>query len=87
MAKKQKQYTATDGKLFLVLKPAEKGGFTVTSPFIPGMVTEAETLEEAFKMAQDAVATLKTGGRKLTRAGASRRTAVKPTKRKAPRQA
>jgi antitoxin HicB len=87
MAKKPKQYTATDGKLFLVLKPAEEGGFTVTSPFIPGMVTEAETLEAAFAMAQDAVAALKASGRKLARTQPSHKAAVKPTKRKATRRA
>lgn len=82
MAKKLKQYTATDGQLFLVLKPAAEGGYTVTSPFIPGMVTEAETLDEAFEMARDAVATLKASGLKLATTQPSRRTAVKPSKRK-----
>ena len=82
MAKKQRQYTATDGKLFLVLKPAEEGGFTVTSPFIPGMITEAETLEEAFEMARDAVATLKAIKRKLARTRPGSSTAVKAAKRK-----
>lgn len=59
MAKKPVQYTVTDGKMVLVLEVAEEGGFTVTAPFIPGLVTEAETLEEAFEMARDAEATLK----------------------------
>jgi predicted RNase H-like HicB family nuclease len=60
MPRKQTQYTVTDGKLVLLLEPAEEGGFTVTSPFIPGLVTEAETLQEAFEMAEDAVAELQT---------------------------
>lgn len=59
MAKKPTKYTVTDGKLVLVLEVAEEGGYTVTSPFIQGLVTEAETLEEAFEMARDAAAALK----------------------------
>jgi predicted RNase H-like HicB family nuclease len=86
MAKKRKRYTATDGKLFLVLQSADEGGYTVTSPFIPGMVTEAETLEEAFEMARDAATTLKTSGRKRERVRAGGRTVAKPTKRKATRR-
>ncbi|HEY3788363.1 MAG TPA: type II toxin-antitoxin system HicB family antitoxin, partial [Urbifossiella sp.] len=53
------KYTVSDGKLVLTLEAAEEGGFTVTSPFIPGLVTEAETLEEAFEMARDAELSLK----------------------------
>lgn len=59
MAKKPTKYTVTDGKMVLVLEVAEEGGYTVTSPFVQGLVTEAETLEEAFEMARDAAATLK----------------------------
>ena len=73
MAKPTK-YTVSDGKMVLTLEAAEEGGFTVTSPFIPGLVTEAETLEEAFEMARDAAATLKAGRAKLRRfATASRK--------------
>ena len=53
------KYTVSDGKLVLTLEVCEEGGFTVTAPFIPGLVTEAETLEEAFEMARDAAAALK----------------------------
>lgn len=66
MAKPLK-YTVSDGKMVLTLEVAEEGGFTVTSPFIPGLVTEAETLEEAFEMARDAETTLKAGRAKLRR--------------------
>ena len=55
-AEKPTKYTATDGVLFLELKTGEHGRYTVTSPFVPGLVTEAKTLEQAFKMAHDAVA-------------------------------
>lgn len=54
----KKQFTVSDGKLVLTLLPAEEGGYTVTSPMDPEMVTEAETVEEAFEMARDAIKTL-----------------------------
>ncbi|MEO6810847.1 MAG: hypothetical protein ABI353_17155 [Isosphaeraceae bacterium] len=49
-----KKFTVSDGKLVLDLWPAEEGGYTVTSPLDPALITEAETLEEAFAMAYDA---------------------------------
>jgi predicted RNase H-like HicB family nuclease len=67
MAKKPTQYTVTDGKLVLTLEVAEEGGFVVTSPFDPGLITEAETLEEAFEMARDAAAALKSARAKTRR--------------------
>lgn len=51
-------YTVSDGDLVLTLTPAEEGGFVVTSPLDPELITEAETLEEAFENARDAVACL-----------------------------
>ena len=67
MAKKPTQNTVTDGKMVLVLEVAEEGGYTVTAPFIQGLVTEADTLEEAFDMARDAAAELKAARAKLRR--------------------
>ena len=49
-----KIYTVSDGDLVLRLEVAEEGGFVVTAPMEPGLVTEAETIEEAFDMARDA---------------------------------
>lgn len=72
MAKPNK-YTVSDGKLVLTLEHCEEGGFTVTSPFIPGLVTEAETLEEAFEMARDAEACLKAARSKPKRIAAGSR--------------
>jgi predicted RNase H-like HicB family nuclease len=69
MAKRPKRYMVTDGKLVLVLEAAEEGGYLVTSPFVPGLITEAETLEEAFEMARDAAETLKQGRRRLKSGG------------------
>lgn len=66
-AKKPTKYIVTDGELTLTLEVAEEGGYVVTSPFDPALITEAETLEEAFEMARDAAATLKAGRAKLTR--------------------
>lgn len=47
-------YTVSDGDLVLTLAPAEEGGYVVTSPMDPELVTEAETVEEAFANARDA---------------------------------
>ena len=51
----KRQYTVSDGKLVLTLHVAEEGGYTVTSPLNPELVTEAETIEEAFENARDAL--------------------------------
>jgi antitoxin HicB len=40
----------------LVFDPQPEGGFTVTSPLLPELVTEGDTLDEAFANAQDALA-------------------------------
>lgn len=61
------KYTVSDGKLVLTLEVCEEGGYCVTSPFVPGLVTEADTLDEAFEMARDAMAALKESGSKPTR--------------------
>lgn len=53
------QYTVSDGKLALNLEPAEEGGYVVTSPLDPELITEAETVEEAFANARDAAKALK----------------------------
>lgn len=54
-----KHYTVSDGELVLFLWPAEEGGYDVTSPLDPALITQAETVEEAFIMARDAWALLK----------------------------
>jgi len=53
-----KSYTVGDGELVLILHPAPEGGYTVTSPMHPELVTEAETLPEAFANARDALRAL-----------------------------
>lgn len=39
----------------VLFEPAEEGGFIVTCPALPVLVTEGDTLEEARAMAQDAI--------------------------------
>jgi antitoxin HicB len=39
----------------VLFEPAEEGGYVVTCPALPGLVTEGDTLEEAREMAQDAI--------------------------------
>ena len=62
-----KRYTVSDGKLVLNLEAAEEGGYIVTSPLDPELITEAETIEEAFANARDAAQALKQSRRKLMR--------------------
>ncbi len=71
MAKKQARFTVSDGKLVLVLESAEEGGYVVTSPLDPGLITEADTLEEAFENARDAARELRAARRQLQRSLAS----------------
>lgn len=61
------QYTVSDGKLVLNLEPAEEGGYVVTSPLDPELITEADNLEEAFTNARDAAQCLKQSRVKMLR--------------------
>lgn len=56
---KKTSFTVSDGKLVLCLQSAEEGGYVVTSPLDPELITEAETLEEAFANARDAAKALR----------------------------
>ena len=62
-----KVYTVSDSKLVLNLEAAKEGGYIVTSPMEPELITEAETVEEAFVNARDAIKALKQSRRKLLR--------------------
>ena len=62
-----KRYTVSNGKLVLSLEEAEEGGYVVTSPLDPELITEAETIEEAFLNAEDAAKALLRSRRKLMR--------------------
>lgn len=39
----------------VIFEPAEEGGFVIHVPCLPGCHTQGETLDEAYKMAQDAI--------------------------------
>lgn len=39
----------------IVIEPNEPDGYLVTCPALPGLVTEGDTLDEAYAMAQDAI--------------------------------
>ena len=43
-------------KIPLVLEPQPEGGYTVTSPLLPELITEGDTLAEALANAEDAFA-------------------------------
>lgn len=56
--KKQKQphqETATEYSFTVLFEPASQGGYVVTCPALPGLVTEGDTLDEARAMAGDAI--------------------------------
>lgn len=55
----RKKYTVSNGEMVLCLEEAEEGGYVVTSPFDPELISEAETIEEAFENAYDASEALK----------------------------
>ena len=44
------------GEIPLILTPQPEGGFTVTSPLLPELITEGDTVDEALANAQDALA-------------------------------
>lgn len=39
----------------VVFQPAEEGGYTVFVPAIPGCITQGDTLDEARRMAKEAI--------------------------------
>ena len=47
---KEREYIFT-----VLFEPAEEGGYVVTCPALPGLVTEGDTLDEARRMAEDAI--------------------------------
>lgn len=63
----KKRYTVSDGKLVLTLEEADEGGYIVTAPLEPELITEAETVAEAFANARDALQALARSRAKLLR--------------------
>lgn len=52
---KQKKVMPTRLNLPVVFRPEPEGGFTVTVPSLPGCITYGKNLDEAKRMAQDAI--------------------------------
>jgi antitoxin HicB len=50
-----KQETVNEYSFTVFFEPAAEGGYVVTCPALPGLVTEGDTLAEARKMARDAI--------------------------------
>jgi len=48
--------TAMNYKIPLILAPQPEGGYTVTSPLLPELVTEGDSVEEAHSNVKDALA-------------------------------
>lgn len=63
----RKRFVVSDGKLVLHLEPAPEGGYVVTSPLDPELITEADSLEEAFANGSDALKALRDARIKLHR--------------------
>ena len=45
-------------KLPLVMDPQPEGGYTVTCPVLPELITEGDTIQEAIQNANDALAAI-----------------------------
>ena len=45
-----------DYSFTVLIEPNDPDGYLVTCPALPGLVTEGDTLDEAFAMAKDAIA-------------------------------
>ena len=43
-------------KLPLIFEPQPEGGFTVTSPLLPELITEGDSVEDAMENVRDALA-------------------------------
>ena len=55
MATKAKRKARVYYRVPITLTPAEDGGFVVTSPVIPELMTDGDTIEEIFHNLQDAM--------------------------------
>lgn len=55
MARVQETIHQEEYSFTTLFEPAEEGGYVVTCPALPGLVTEGDTLAEARAMAKDAI--------------------------------
>jgi antitoxin HicB len=51
----QGETTMPEYRYTVLFEPAEEGGYVVTVPALPGLVTEGDTRPEAREMAKDAI--------------------------------
>ena len=65
--KRNRRYTVSDGKITLCLEEADEGGYVVTAPLDPELISEAETIEQVFANAHDAAKALRQSRAKLMR--------------------
>lgn len=83
---KPKTYTVTDGSLVLTLESDGGEWLVVTCPFDPELVTQARSIDEAFRMAYDAKKLLDECRADLARnsrnAGDAAKPKAKPRRRK-----
>jgi len=54
-------------KLPLVLEPQPEGGYVVTCPLVPELITEGENVQDALRNANDALAAIVEGLKELGR--------------------
>lgn len=54
-------------KLPLVLEPQPEGGYVVTCPLLPELITEGENVQDALQNANDALAAIVEGLKELKR--------------------
>ena len=52
---KQEESQMSERSYTVLFEPAEEGGYVVTCPALPGLVTEGDTLDQAREMARDAI--------------------------------
>lgn len=52
---RQSEVNQNDYRYKALFEPAEEGGYVVTCPALPGLVTESDTLDEAQDMVRDAI--------------------------------
>ena len=54
-------------KLPLILDPQPEGGYVVTCPLLPELITEGDNIQDAFKNANDALAAIVEALKELNR--------------------
>lgn len=53
--KNHNKITEPEYRYTVLFEPAEEGGYVVSCPALPGLVTEGDTLDEAREMVRDAI--------------------------------